>query len=201
MCFCCRIARVLIPRKGGAVLKKLFESKEEKITEKAFTHGLVISVLSIILCLIALGSTTYAWFGVDTSSGNNVIESGRFALEISVEDIDGNAVTVSDNGNGKYSCIFESVGVYTVVISMADDSTATKGYCDVTFGTSAKKHTSLVSRDPSLGVDPLTFTVEIATAGLTVGFTPKWGIPAHADIFDGDAISEVGEVIVSEDNA
>ena len=187
--------------KGGELLKNIFRSKEEKVSEKAFSQGLFISVLSILLCLIALGSTTYAWFGVDTSSGNNVIESGKFALLISVTDADGNPIDVTENANGTFGCLFRDCGVYTVVLAMTEDSTATKGYCDVVFPSSVKKHTDSISRDPDIGIDPLSFTIEITTEGATVSFMPKWGIPAHADIFDGDALSELGEVIVSEDNA
>ena len=151
------------------------------------------------MCLIAFGSTTYAWFGTDTSSGGNILESGRFALDILVSDTDGNPVTVEERGEGRYTCTFDTVGVYTVVLSMTDDSSATKGYCDVTFGTSVKLHTSLVSRDPSLGVDPLTFTVEITTEGTVIGFVPKWGIPAHTQITDGSAFTENGEPILPDE--
>ena len=181
--------------KGGALLKKIFDPKEEKITEKAFSHGLFFSVFSMLLCMFALVSSTYAWFSVDTASGGNIIESGRFALDISVKDTEGNSLAVVDEGDGKFSCVFGSVGVYTVVLTMSDDSNATKGYCDVIFSDSVKLHSSLVSRDPSLGVDPLTFTVEINTVGSVIVFVPKWGIPAHSVITDGATLSENGDII------
>ena len=198
---CASVAvRFLIPMKGGKLLKNTLNQKEERISDKAFNHKLLASVISILVCLFALGSYTYAWFNAGTSSGENVLTSGNFALDISVDDLNGEQLSVVDEGYGKYSCTFDYVGTYTVSLTMTADSNATKGYCDVIFASSAKKHTALISRDPSLGVELLTFTIEVTNAGLTVGFTPKWGIPAHAEIYDGDAISELGEVIVSEDN-
>ena len=113
--------------KGGELLKNIFKSKEEKITEKAFTHGIFVSVLSILLCMVALVSTTYAWFTTDTSSSENVLESSRFALDISVKDVDGIPISVVESGSGIYSCTFDVVGVYTVVLTMTEDSNATKG--------------------------------------------------------------------------
>ena len=188
--------RFPIQSKGGELLKNIFNSKEEKISEKVFTHRLLVSVISILICLFALGSSTYAWFSAGTSSGGNLLTSSSFALDILVSDADGNPVFV-DGEDGRYTCTFDVVGVYTVVLSMTADSNATKGYCDVIFTSAEKLHTDLVSRDPSFGVDPLTFTVEIVTEGAVIGFVPKWGIPAYSQISDGSAFTENGEPILA----
>ena len=50
---------------------------------------LLLSILMLITCLVMLIGTTFAWFSVSVSSGNNVIQAGN--LDISVEySLDGN---------------------------------------------------------------------------------------------------------------
>ena len=172
-----------IIEKGGNLLKKIFDANDEKITEKAFSQGLIISVLSILLCVVALCSATYAWFSIDLSSGSNVLESSRFALDIKVIDEQGNDVFVKDNENGTFSCTLETVGAkYSVVMKMTNDTTATKGYCDVVINDTNKKQTQPISDDSAIGVNPFTFTIEVTSENTVVTFVPKWGLPAEAEI-------------------
>ena len=170
-------------------MKKIFAASDEKITEQAFSQGLIISFLSIFLCIIALCSATYAWFTTDLSSGSNVIESSRFALDIEVKDANGDAVIVQDNEDGTFTCSLEAVGTYTVILKMTDDTTASKGYCDVLVGTSDKKQTQPISDDSAIGVNPFTFTVEATSINTVVTFVPKWGISAEAEIVNGGAVT------------
>ena len=89
-------------------MKNFFDCKDEKITEKAFSQSLIISVVSILLCLVALCSMTYAWFTTETSSSSNTLTSGSFDLDIIVSKVDDGAATASaieaeSNTDGKYS--------------------------------------------------------------------------------------------------
>ena len=179
-------------------MKKIFAASDEKITEKAFSQGLIISFLGIFLCIIALCSVTYAWFTTDLSSGNNVIESSRFALDIEVKDENGETVLVKDNENGTFTCSLEAVGTYTVVIEMTEDSTASKGFCDVIVNGTDKKQTNTISRDSEIGVNPFTFTVEATSINTDLTFVPKWGLPAEPEISNGGAFSEQEETVGGE---
>ena len=157
--------------------------KEKK--EKTFIQNIVISVFGVLVCIIALCSITYAWFTKNASSVENVIESSLFNLEITVTDSDGNSIELTENADGKLFCTFEETGTYTVVLTMTDDTTATKGYCEFSIG-STKLQTKSVSRDEAIGVDPFTFTFEITEANTSVIFEPKWGISADPDISNED---------------
>ena len=56
---------------------------------KQMKKPLLLSILMLITCLVMLIGTTFAWFSVSVSSGNNVIQAGN--LDISVEySLDGN---------------------------------------------------------------------------------------------------------------
>ena len=166
-------------------MKNMFSSNDEKLTEKAFSQSLIVSILSILLCVVALCSITYAWFTTNLSSGENVIESSLFALDIQVFDNNDSPVYVTDNNDGTYLCTFENAGKYTVVMKMTDDTTASKGYCEITTNSTNKNQTEPISKDISIGVESFSFTVEISNADTTIVFEPKWGISATADIADG----------------
>ena len=166
-------------------MKNIFSSNDEKLTEKAFSQNLLVSILSILLCVVALCSITYAWFTTNVSSGENVIKSSRFALDIKVLDENGSPIDVINNNDGTYHCTFESTGVYTVELKMTDDTTASKGYCEMTINSTDKKQTEPISKDPSTDTDPFTFTIEITSKNTVIVFEPKWGISASSDISKG----------------
>ena len=169
-------------------MKNIFSSSDEKITEKAFSQHLLVAIFSILLCIIALCSITYAWFTTNTVSGENVIESSRFALDVQVYDGNGNPLEVTANANGTFQCAFEDIGEYTVVLSMTNDTTATKGYCELTVNGTEIKQTRPISKDASIGVDPFTFTVQITSENTVVVFEAKWGLSSSADVANGDRL-------------
>lgn len=168
----------------------------EVLTDKAFSRLIITSILGIFVCIVCLCSATFAWFTTNTTSGSNVLDSGRFALEISVVDENGESVSVVDNGNGTFTCVLESVGNYTVALKMTDDTTATKGYCDVTINTVNVKQTHPISKNADIGVDPFSFTIEANEENTVVVFKPKWGLSANADIENGGVVVD-GELEVT----
>ena len=94
--------------RGGKLLKNFFDCKDEKITEKAFSQSLIISVVSILLCIVALSSVTYAWFTGETTSGSNTLMSGSFDVKITVSKLEdgvasANAIEAESNNEGKHT--------------------------------------------------------------------------------------------------
>ena len=168
-------------------MKHIFSSNDEKLTDKAFSQNLLVSILSILLCIVALCSITYAWFTTNVSSGENIIESGRFALDILVTGEDG-IVNATDSANGIYRYTFANVGEYTVVFKMTDDTTASKGYCEMTINATEKMQTEPISKDTTIGLDPFTFTIEITHENTVIVFEPKWGISASPDVSNADRL-------------
>ena len=43
-------------------MKNFFDFQDEKITEKAFSKNIIVSIAGILLSIVMLCSTTYAWF-------------------------------------------------------------------------------------------------------------------------------------------
>lgn len=182
---------------------KLFsETKDpnKKMTEKTFVQGMVISVVSILLCIVAICSMSYAWFSTNTSSGQNLLQGGSFALDITVTDSDGQRIPMTNNENGTLFCVLDA-GAYTVELTMTAESTATKGYCDVKVGDRNAMQTATISPDPAIGEQVLSFELLIEEDGTGVLFTPKWGLPAFTAIRSGATVGELGETDGDESDA
>ena len=156
-------------------MKNLFDAKNEKITEKAFSQGLIISILSILLCIVALCSVTYAWFIGETSSGDNTLVSGSFEIVSAVS----TSTSVVSGTNGKY--ILEAPDKYLVTIT-PDNATA-KGYCVIKIDGVEYRTNVIVTSDTkdeiySTVTSPFTFTIDTTKANTIVEIEAHWGIPA-----------------------
>ena len=161
-------------------MKKLFSAADEKLTDKVFMQNLVFSVIGALICIVALCSVTYAWFSSDVSSAQNVIESSRFAL---VVEVGNEEVTPDADGTIRYT--FAEPGQYAVRLTMTEDSTASKGYCEIGVNNDPRLRTSPISKDSSIGVEIFEFTLVIREANSVVTFEAKWGIAADADVLNG----------------
>lgn len=187
-------------------MKNFFECKDEKITEKAFSQSLIISVVSILLCLVALCSVTYAWFTGETTSGSNTLMSGSFDVKITVSKLEdgvasANAIEAESNNEGKYTYKLLP-GTYEISLALTEDSTV-KGHCVVTIGNDTQ-HTDAIIGANTANVenaamtDPFKFKITV-TAETTVFLEPRWGVVVNADI-DYDEEIKVETVPSGEEN-
>ena len=166
-------------------------SKKDKLTDKAFTRFLVISILGIVICIICLCSTTYAWFVSEQSISNNSLTAGSFDVTVTVQK-DGEDITVSPDpaASGVMICELPHEGVYTVNMKPVAGKSTVRGHCVVTVGNDGMKHTdAIISETVSAGnralvTDPFTFTLTV-TEATTVRFEPRWGVVIEPDIENG----------------
>lgn len=143
----------------------------DKITEKAFSRLMITSVLGILVCIMCLCMTTYAWFTGNVSSGNNEIKSAsECLLSVSVyKDGEEEAVANVDLENAVTRVCDE--GVYTVTLTLPKESAS--GYLVLTVGDDAY-YTDYLYRSDSTD-QTLTFTLYVEAAQ-SVTFTARWGI-------------------------
>lgn len=171
---------------------KLFDQKssQEKISDKAFSHGLLISALSIFICLVALCSATYAWFGDTKASDHNTLISGSFDLMISVasQNADLTETVVDPEPNSADVGVTSyrlTEGEYTVTLTLSPEATV-KGHCVIEIGGKAL-HTAAIVGDSTANRDgyainsPYTFTLTV-TEDTEVSFKPVWGVAVYSDI-------------------
>ena len=168
-------------------MKNFFDCKDEKITEKAFSQSLIISVLSILLCIVVLCSMTYAWFNGEIKSSGNTITSGCFDIKVDIANANDGVSTASEKvvfADGKYRLIEK--GVYTVSLEPSENATV-KGYCIVTIDNNVYKTNVILDEDMvdeiyTKKTAPLTFKIVTEKADTIVTFEPHWGVVDKPDI-------------------
>ena len=179
-------------------MKNIFTSNDEKISEKAFSQSIIISVVSILLCIVMLCSLTYAWFTSETSSSSNTLMSGTFDVTINVyKVIDGVATTstieAESNNEGKYSNTLE-YGTYEISLKLTEESTV-KGHCIVTIGNAVAQHTAAIigtntaNAENAAITNPFTFRITV-TETTKVILEPRWGVVVEPDIVNGELIGK-----------
>lgn len=186
-------------------MKNIFDSKDEKLTEKAFIQSVVISVVGILLCIVALCSATFCWFTGGTENHSNTLVSGSFDVTITV--VKGNASAQADTGAaggtqaeqievtadpaqaGVFVCNLPEAGTYTVTLKLKEGSTV-KGHCVVTVGDDNAVHTAAIigkntnNCENETLTDPFMFTITV-TAPTSVRFEPRWGVVVEPQIQQG----------------
>jgi len=168
--------------------------KQDKLSDKAFSQSLTISIFSILLCIVLLCSLTFAWFNQDVSSPSNTLEAGQFLVDITVTDDTTSAALVGSEKNGVWTYALETADTYTVTITVSEQATA-KGYCEVSLnGGELLSTVHLIGENYKGNVTgertkTITFTVkhEGATPGSLV-IAPHWGISADSSIQEGTAL-------------
>ena len=149
---------------------------KEKLTDKAFSRLVISSVLGIVLCIMCLCSTTYAWFTASTASSDNRLESGYFQIEVSVTGPGEVALAPDEVGGASYT--LEANSTYTIAIGASDTATLEKGHCNVKINGVTYKTDGIYKSD-SL---PFTFTVTTGADNAEISFEAAWGIPAEPEI-------------------
>ena len=178
-------------------MKNFLDRNDEKISEKAFSQSMLVSVLSILLCIVALCSVTYAWFTNETASSNNKLTSGSFDVTIAVSKVEDGVATASnidvqpDPANvGKYYCTLEPVAgaetTYEISLKLTDTSTV-KGHCIVKIGAAQEQHTAAIIGTNTANVvnepvtDPFTFRITVKETTKVI-LEPRWGVVVNPDI-------------------
>ena len=124
------------------------------MSDKTFMRMMVTSILGIVFSMLALLSTTWAYFSESVNSQSNVIQAGHFVIKTPEirEETSQIALVAEDSvspmfeavSNGRNSYQFKETDttmIHTYAITIAvDDMTVTKGYCSVNIGGKLYRH-------------------------------------------------------------
>ncbi len=147
----------------------IFGSDKENLTDKAFKQSITISVFGILFCMIALCSTTFAWFFADVSSSANNIQSAHCDVTVTVK----SGETEDTNIIEKYT--FEKNKDY--VITIRADGSANSAYC-VFVVDDISCYTEQVSTLP--GKNVITFTLRFSE-DKEIEIITCWGVSSKAE--------------------
>ena len=172
-------------------MKHFFSAKDKNISEKTFWQGLIISAVSILLCVVAFSAGTYAWFVGDVTSNSNTLTSGSFDIlaRVTTTADEGAVVEIpKDEGATGWRYTLPADGeevTYTVTLTLTEQATV-KGHCIVTIGNDPARHTAPIigastsgasALSPDRLTNPFVFTVTI-TETTVITLEPSWGVSA-----------------------
>lgn len=162
------------------LIEKIFKYKKgDAMTDKAFTRMIATSIAGVVLSLICLCSTTFAWFTDSVPSGNNVIKTSECLLTITVAD-SGEQLANIENGVALQSGV-----EYTVTLTLPKDSSS--GYCRMETST-GKYYSETLARHTTDVDTVVTYTVTVES-DMTVKFITGWGTySGEPDVTNGGTI-------------
>ena len=174
-----------ISKRREHALKDINE-KINKLTDKAFSRLVIMSILGIAICIICLCTSTWAWFSESLPSNNNTIVSASDCL-ISVSlTKDGTEIASADIDNVP-TVELEAGETYTVTVSLSKDSSS--GYLVISDADGIEYRTEYISRHNDEVPKVISFTLSVEeTQNLT--FTTKWGIySGESDVLDNGILN------------
>ena len=162
----------------------------ERIGDRAFSRMLWGSVISILLCLVALCSMTYAWFSGEIESGDNTIRAGSFDLSVTVTGEGGEVLSLlpDETRADAVYCELRAGVTYTVELTHLPGSTV-KGYCLLTLGEVSYRTDAIIGEETKNRGDreindPFVFCL-CPSEDVNLVITTRWGAPAVHEIGHG----------------
>ena len=174
-----------------------------KISEKVILTRVTTIVVTVILCLAAMGFAAYASFSYNISAGSHVIKAARFETNVSLQVIDenGEAIDIEPTTSTyqMHKVRLEAGKFYTVTITPTEKSTAKTGFVIITAGGCEKEY-----HTRQLGVDTSTSTGKtesvsfelMVTDQTEVCFLAHWGTSSYYDLYKNEAEQE--ELYITE---
>ena len=174
-------------------LKKTNVDENEVVTDRAFMRSIITSFFAIVMCIIMLGASTYAWF-TKSIEATSTITSAVYVLSITAQG-DENNDTVSEpiyhteqiDGNNVYT--FKAGVTYTITATIIDEKTTAKtGYIKLVVGDKTFVSQQIDRSTTDAASDPLSFTLKYDEE-TKVTIIEGWGmssvLPEDRDIKDG----------------
>ena len=153
-----------------------------KITDKVMLVKVAQIVVTMIVCLIAMSLSAYAYFSHNVTSGVNIIQSADFGLNVSVMKIDTVANTETEILAGEGGIYQLESGQYTVTLTKKGTASTGFGVIVVKVGettTEHKYHTQQLNNANSTMTFTLTLSGFTDSEPANVKITPHWGTSSY----------------------
>ena len=146
-----------------------------KITDKVMLVKVAQIVVTMIVCLIAMSLSAYAYFSHNVTSGVNIIQSADFGLNVSVKDSTDTEVPIGSDG-----LYVLGNGEYTVTLEKKGTASTGFGVIEVTVGANTTKyHTQQLNNANSTMTFTLTLSGFTDSEPANVKITPHWGTSSY----------------------
>lgn len=161
-------------------MKKLYREyfhidKNENIHEKAMLMRAGTTVATMVLCLIIMTLTAYAYFTSDVSSPSNLIRSAAFMTEITIVDQNSQPVSVLTSDHKSHYADLKAGTTYYVTVRHTSTSSTETGFLIITAENCSKKyHTQQLGKDGNGFTKTINFKMK-TTADTRVTLKSNWG--------------------------
>ena len=163
----------------------------DKLTDRTFLRLVTTSILAIVICLVCLCSSTYAWFTTSVpSAGNEFKASGECTLEVTVTP---NVTGAAALDNIESGVDLDAGAEYLVVMFLPPHSAS--GYCVIEAGGNTYYSDYIIGNTDQPQI--LSFLMKSEKSQVAT-FTTRWGIyNRDSDVVDGvltvGSVSGLGE--------
>lgn len=181
-------------------MRKLYDqyfrvSENEKVKEKVLYTRVGVTVLLILLCVVAVDITAYAFFSCSISSRENTIKTASFAATSTLE----SDVYATYGADETYYILDNSENeqerFFVITIAKSEDSTATTGYCKIKVITDYNDYAVQEFYTDQIE-ESCTIMVHVpAGQAAQVAIIPNWGTCAYEPIGDNTVTPEYNEVV------
>ena len=161
--------------------------KHGKIREKVMLARVAMTVVIMVVCLIAMSITAYAYFSHNFTSASNTIQAANFEAQITVTDQNSETVNPSSTDGKKTVFTFANTGTYTVKLEKGNSSTAKTGFCIIYVGDKTY-HTQQIGVDINTNNEErefVSFALKVNEPNIVVTIESHWGTSSYYD-FDID---------------
>ena len=163
--------------------------EQGKIRDKVMLTRVAVIIAVLVICLVAMSTTAYAYFTYNVSSGTNLIQAASFDTTISVK-MDGVTEVLPENGEADSLAYALQAGKsYTVTAAPSDDSTVKTGFLIITADDCGVEYHTEQLFTNGTAPEQITFTLTVS-ADTKVVFEPRWGTSAYYDAYINDSVNE-----------
>ena len=175
--------------------KIIYSADKEKLTEKAFVRSIIVSVLSILLCMTALCSTTWAWYSKNISSTSNTVYAANCDMSISVQRIVGEDYFYVEKSDGRYQLKNLEKGV-KYKISLKAVGNANSAYAIINYNGGTYYTDQFKVFSDSSTADEFTFILSFSEENISIEIYPCWGTSSRRvrKVYNGKSYSDLQEI-------
>lgn len=166
--------------------------KHGKIRDKVMLIRTAITTIVMIVCLVAMSLTAYAYFSYNVTSGSNIIKAANFDAQITIKEGTYN-IDLTTEGEYRVAAL-EKGKTYTVTLAPpTDDGSAETGFCVITDAFRSKTyHTQQLGVDKNVEGEytpSITFTLTVSE-NVKVYILSHWGTSTNYDPYKTDSTNE-----------
>ena len=154
-------------------------SAGEKVGDGLMLTRTVVTVMAVVICLVAMGISAYAYFSHEVNTSGNGIHAASFDISVSVLDQNQQTVTVVSEIPKNHTVTLEP-GSYSITLTPAGN--AKTGFCIITAENCQieKYYTQQLGMDIHSGskTESITFTITVDHP-TDVTFYAHWGTSSY----------------------